>query len=179
MYIDDDKSDAIIDACQAGKESGYKAMYLQYYAFGKSICTRHSKKVEDVEEILSDVFMKVFKNINRFEKHKPFKAWFRTIAVNTCIDFYRANNQLQFSTTELDFQIVCEKENVLDNYGYQELLILIQKLPTTFRMVFLLFVVEGYSHKEIAEKLNINEITSRTSLNKARAELQKMILAKS
>lgn len=171
-------TETIIDACLAGKESGCQLLFETYYCFGKSICLRHTSSKEEAEEVLNDVFVKVFKNLSKYDREKPFKAWFRTIAVNTCIDFFRSKKQLLFDSIEENVQFKSHDEGILDRYGYEDLLEMVRLLPATFRTVFLLFAVEGYSHKEIAEKLNINEITSRTSLNKARAILQQYILDK-
>lgn len=167
--------DSIINSCIEGNQLAYKMLYKQYFSLAKKICIQYANNTEDAEELVDDTFMKVFKNLDKYDKNKPFVAWFRTIAVNTCINYYRANKTNYLTTIDEGPQIEETSENALHKIGYDELLKMVQQLKPNYRMVFLMYVVEGYSHKEIADMLNINEITCRTTLNKARVQLQQMI----
>jgi RNA polymerase sigma-70 factor, ECF subfamily len=166
----------IIDACLAGKETGYRDLFNEYFSFGKVICLRHASSAQEAEEILDDVFMKVFKSLPNYDRKKPFKAWFRTIIVHTCIDYYRSKNKLEFEYNDALASPTEHAETVLDKFGAEEILGIVQhSLSPAYRTVFLLHAVEGYSHPEIAVLLKINEITSRTNYFKARAKLQSLL----
>lgn len=180
MNFEPDNIIRIIDFCIEGKETGYRDLFFEYHAFGKIICLRHCSNNEDAEEILNDTFIKVFKSLNTFDKTKSFKAWFRKILINSCIDFYRRKSKLVFESSDnLNYYPdITEKIDAIDEWSVDDILKEIQKLSPASRTVFLLHAVEGYSHKEIAEMLKINEITSRTNYHKARAKLQVILLNK-
>ena len=96
MSFESENIETIIDSCIAGIASSQKALYKMYFGYGKSICLRYSSNREDAEEVLNDGFMKVFKYLSKYDQIKPFKAWFRTILVNTCIDFYRKKEKINY-----------------------------------------------------------------------------------
>jgi RNA polymerase sigma-70 factor, ECF subfamily len=175
LGFESENIDKIIDSCIAGIEAAQKAMYKLYFGYGKSICLRYSSNREDAEEVLNDAFMKVFKNISKYDRIKPFKAWFRTILVNTCIDFYRKKDKLNYEYDDAHYEAIYQEENAVDRMAADDILRLVQKLAPSYRTVFLLYAVDGYSHKEIGDLLNINEVTSRTNFMKARNKLQLMI----
>lgn len=170
--------ETIIKDCIAGKQSGYKALFYMYYPFGKTVSIRHATSKEEAEEILDDAFIKVFKNIATYDIKKPFEAWFRVIIINTCIDYYRQRNKLEFEFDDSKYNETSQMENIIDKFGAEEILAIVQKLSPAYRTVFLLYAVEGYTHSEIAAKLQINEITSRTNFVKARAKLQNLMSVK-
>lgn len=175
MSFESENIETIIDSCIAGIASAQKALYKMYFGYGKSICLRYSSNREDAEEVLNDGFMKVFKHLSKYDRIKPFKAWFRTILVNTCIDFYRKKEKLNYEYDDVHYEGIYHEENAVDRMGADDILLMVQRLPTSYRTVFLLYAVDGYSHKEIADMLNINEVTSRTNFLKARNKLQVMI----
>ena len=88
MKFESENIDDIIDSCLAGIEMAQKTLYKMYFGYGKSICLRYASNREDAEEVLNDGFMKVFKHLPKYERTKSFKGWFRTILVNTCIDYF-------------------------------------------------------------------------------------------
>lgn len=175
MSFESENIETIIDSCIAGISSSQKALYKMYFGYGKSICLRYSSNKEDAEEVLNDGFMKVFKHLAKYDRIKPFKAWFRTILVNTCIDFYRKKEKINYEYDDVHYEGVFHEENAVDKLGAEDILEMVQRLSTSYRTVFLLYAVDGYSHKEIADLLNINEVTSRTNFLKARNKLQVMI----
>jgi RNA polymerase sigma-70 factor, ECF subfamily len=176
LNFETENIETIVDACVIGLKSGQRDLYKLFFGYGKSICLRYSSNREDAEEILNDGFMKVFKKISTYDKSKSFKAWFRTILVNTCIDYYRSKNKLTYEFDDAHYEGIYEEENAVDRMAAADILILVQSLSPAYRTVFLLYAVEGYSHKEIAETLSINEVTSRTNFMKAKIKLQKMII---
>jgi RNA polymerase sigma-70 factor, ECF subfamily len=164
-----------IAGCLNGNQNAYKELFKAYLPLAKKICRPYADTYEDMEELIDDTFLKTFKNLQKYDTGRPFSAWFRTIAVNTCINYYRSKNKIAFdSVDDLTLQIA-DENIILNEYNYEDIINLLAKINVNHRTIFLLFVMEGYSHKEIAETLNINEITSRTSLNKAKVALQKLI----
>jgi len=140
-----------------------------------SICLIYSDNQEDAVEILNDGFMKIFKSIHKQKEPKALKSWLRRIMINTAIDHYR-KNQKHRHHYDLDYvQHGSGEKEIYGNLAASEILALLQHLPTAYRTVFNLYVVEGYPHREIAEMLGISEGTSRANLSYANKELRKML----
>jgi RNA polymerase sigma-70 factor (ECF subfamily) len=151
-----------------------------------AICGRYGKTHEDSLEILNDGFLKVFKELHRYEPAysdviSSFKGWMRKIMVYTAIDHFRKNqkHQVVMQLNIIDYQITTITEDALDNLSYEEIIRAIKELSPGYRTVFNLFVIDGYSHEEIAAKLEISTGTSKSNLFKARKQLQKILLRKS
>jgi len=165
----------LIAGCIRGDLKSQKALYKKYYGFSMTICMRYADSREEAAEILNDGFMKVFTNISTYQADKVFKGWLRTIMVHTAIDNYRKQSKhyhgldLVYAENELSY------EDIMDTISAEEIMAMVQQLPPAYRLVFNLHVVEGYSHPEIAEQLNISEGASKSNLFKARMKLQKMI----
>ena len=142
------------------------------------VCHRYARNHEDAEDILQDAFIKVFSKIKQFKAEGSFEGWIRRIVVNTAIKKY----SLARYTKELNGYDAAENmQPIMDPAAYghlneKELMALIHKLPDGYRIVFNLYVMEGFSHEEIAKMLNIQPGTSRSQLVKARMTLQKQIL---
>jgi len=149
-----------------------------------SVCSRYSNNKEDSESLLNQSFLKVLMNIKNYRQEVPFKLWIRKITVNTIIDEFRKNKKIKQNTLTVDFQnsvennVLFEINNYLKKIDAQEIFDLISQLPEMSKTVFNMFVVDGYSHKEIAETLDIPEGTSRWQLNSAKEELKKKLLTK-
>jgi RNA polymerase sigma-70 factor, ECF subfamily len=126
--------------------------------------------------MLNDGFMKIFTKLNLYDNSLSFEAWFRTLMVRTCIDYHRKHSSKVVLDDIEDHYEIGEAETALDKLNAEVILELVQKLPAAYRLAFSLYVIEGYSHAEIAEMLNINEGTSRSNLAKARLKLQKWVL---
>ncbi len=165
-----------IKECKDGKASAHKALFENFYGYAKKICLRYGSDYAQAEEMVNDAFLKVFKNIHSFNEMQSFPAWFKTITVRTCIDYYRkfSPKVALVDVNEVPHLEVNQAE-VMDQLSAEEILELVQKLPPSYRTVFSLFAIDGYSHAEIAEMLNINEGTSRSNLVKARLKLQEWI----
>ena len=144
--------------------------------YGMSISLRYANNRDEASEILNDGFMKIFANLKKFDLSKPFKPWLRKIMVNTAIDHYH-KKQREIHGEEMKKAInESDSEKILSGISYQEVIGLLQKLPPSYRTVFNLYVIEGYTHEEIANLLNIAPGTSKSNLFKAREQL-KVILA--
>jgi RNA polymerase sigma-70 factor, ECF subfamily len=168
----------IIEGCRSGRSDAQRMLYKSYYSFAKSICLRYTSNKEEAEEIMNDGFIKVFTKLEKFDSEQSFKPWLRTVMVNTALDYYRKNQKFKNDVGLEDYHHVEFEEDIVSQLAAEEILELIQELTPGFRTVFVLYVVEGYNHREIAEKLGINEGTSKSNLSKARQKLQQLILEK-
>jgi RNA polymerase sigma-70 factor (ECF subfamily) len=162
-----------------GRTDAQRAIYSHFYGYGMSICIRYAHHQEEAEEILDDGFIKVFKNLDNYTTGLPFKAWFRRILINTAIDYHRKYQKHNSVLEIAHAQHISTDADAITNLSAQEILNFVQQLPPSYRMVFNLYIIEGYKHKEISEQLGITEATSRATLATARHKLQKMILTNS
>lgn len=150
-----------------------------------SVCDRYVSREEDAVEILNDGFLKVFKEIRHFtpaytDVASSFKGWLRKIMVYTAIDYFR-RNQKHHVLTELDTdtnRFTSYNESALDKIAHGEIIKAIQELSPAYRTVLNLFIIEGFSHEEIASRLGISTGTSKSNLSKARKQLQKILFNK-
>ena len=148
-------------------------MFLSY---ARNICFPYISNKEEAEEVINDGFLKIFNNLNKYDHSRPFKAWFKAIVINTAIDHYRKNIK-NFDEVNIDYvDVEYTGADIVSKISADEILALVQKLPVSYRLVFNLYVVEGYSHREIADMLNIKEGTSKSNLRDARRKLQSIIL---
>jgi RNA polymerase sigma-70 factor (ECF subfamily) len=139
------------------------------------LCLQYSKNPDEAKDILQDGFVKVFKNLVQYSYSGSFEGWVRKIFVNTAIESFR-NKKMKFSDMEIqayseDFSF----DSIVSEISAQEILAIVQDLSPQYRMVFNLYAIEGYTHKEIAEKLNISEGTSKSNLSRARSILQERV----
>jgi RNA polymerase sigma factor (sigma-70 family) len=148
-----------------------------------TICERYSGNNDDTMEILNDGFLKIFKEIYRYQPAyvdtmASFKGWLRKIMVYTAIDHFRKNKKhlVNGYAEPSTLQIASSHETAVDKLSYEEILKAIQLLSPAYRTVFSLFVIDGLSHEEIAQKLGIAEGTSKSNLSKARVHLQRILL---
>lgn len=155
-------------------------MYRQYYATMMPICLRYAPNEEEAAEILNDSFLKLFHLLEEPQQEaiRSLKALIKRIVINTAIDYFRKNKK-HHDTTELHSERFEEADpvNVLHNMAAEDIIEEVQRLPDTMRTVFNLCVIEGYSHKEVADAMDISEGTSRSYLAKARIKLQKRFAA--
>jgi RNA polymerase sigma-70 factor (ECF subfamily) len=147
-----------------------------------SICQRYADRQDDAVEILNDGFLKVFMEIHRFkpaytDSMNSFRGWLRKIMIYTAIDHFRKNQKHQVLTelNETYGHIASDKEDAVEKISYDEILSAIQYLTPGYRTVFNLFIIEGFSHDEIAKELGISTGTSKSNLAKARKQLQKIL----
>ncbi|RQO65378.1 hypothetical protein DBR43_31045 [Pedobacter sp. KBW06] len=141
------------------------------------ICKRYVINDADAAEVLNNAFLKAFNHIEKYDVNKPFKAWMAKITANTAIDHYRM--KLRFSDHDdiTEHGHIGQGAAVYDQLAYADLLKLIQTLSPAYRIVFNLYAIDGYSHEEIAETLNISTGTSKSNLFRARQKLQEMLNA--
>lgn len=165
----------LLEGCLRDDRASQKLLYREFYSYGMSVCLRYSNNRAEAAEILNDGFMKIFGNLKKFDFNKPFRPWFRKIMVNLSINRYH-QRQRQIETEEInDDHNESDSEKILSGISYQEVIELLQKLPPSYRTVFNLYVIEGYTHEEIAKMLNITVGTSKSNLFKAKDQLRKIV----
>lgn len=141
------------------------------------LCMRYMPTREDAEDVLQEGFIKIFRDLHQFSPERgTLPAWMRKVMVNTALQHLRSKKQL-FSPIELETQadLHTVHDDIFSELSTKELTALIQELPTGYRIVFNMYVVEGYSHQEIAEVLEISVNTSKSQLFKAKAMLRKQV----
>ena len=141
------------------------------------ICLRYSRTREEALEIVNDGFMKIFKKLDKYSPGLSFKGWLRKVMINSAIDYYRRNEKHYHSLDISHGKYETSGETILDKLSEQDIIEAIQRLPPSYRMVFNLYVIEGYKHQEIANQLNISVGTSKSNLAIARNKLQKIVIA--
>jgi len=166
----------IVEGCLKGSRKYQKLLYEKYYGSMMAVCMRYTQDREEARDVLHEGFMKVYKNLSKYSKGTNLGAWIRRIMVNTAIDHYRKNAkrpnliEINHAVHEIDIQ------DVVSDMSADEILKMVQRLSPAYRTVFNLYVIEGYSHKEIGAMLGISEGTSKSNLAKARGKLQHMII---
>jgi RNA polymerase sigma factor (sigma-70 family) len=171
-----------IERCAQNNRESQKKLYNSFYGYAMAVCDRYANNQDDAVEILNDGFLKIFKEIYRYKPAysdvvSSFKGWLRKIMIYTAIDHFRKNHKHQF-TAELDngiFQVAAGTETAIDRMTYEEIIRSVQDLTPGYRTVFNLFVIEGFTHEEISERLGISVGTSKSNLAKARRQLQKIL----
>ncbi|MFN0200650.1 MAG: RNA polymerase sigma factor [Bacteroidia bacterium] len=167
-----------MEGCLAQRQEAQRDLFELYFGYAKSICLRYSSNREEAEEVLNTGFLKIFQNLEKYDPIQPFRAWLRTIMINTAIDYYRKEQKHSQNIPLGDTIDVPFDDNVLDKISAEEILELVQQLPNSYRTVFMLYVVDGYNHREIGELLGISEGTSKSNLAVARTKLKNMLLKK-
>ncbi|MGC4103052.1 RNA polymerase sigma factor [Ferruginibacter sp.] len=150
-------------------------LYQRYSSKMYAVCLRYCKDAEDAQDLLQDGFVKVFKNLDRFRGEGSFEGWVRRIFVNTSIEhFRRAIKSFSVSDTQ---EVIIEDPtwDALDNLAEKDIITMIQGLSPGYRQVFNMYVIEGYSHKEIGDILGISEGTSKSQLARAKGILKKLV----
>ena len=167
----------ILKGCREGKRIAQKQLYDKYVSLMLAICLRYSKSRDEAEDLIQEGFLKIFHNINTYRKHGSLEGWIKRIMINHALNQYKKNRKIPFAEdvdeiNENEILFFDEEPENIEPVPAETLLAMIQSLPEGYRMVFNLYVFEKYSHKEIAEAMNISENTSKTQLMKARRQLQ-------
>jgi len=142
------------------------------------VCLRYAKDSDEAQDVLQIGFIKVFEKLDTYKREGSLEGWIRKIIVNTALDIIRKNKKFMndVEMEKVDYQLQNYNEDAVDVLSVQDLLSVIQKMPTGFKTVFNMYVIEGYSHQEIADELNISVNTSKSQLSRARAHLQKVLI---
>ncbi|HRS53934.1 MAG TPA: sigma-70 family RNA polymerase sigma factor [Bacteroidales bacterium] len=166
----------LINRCINNDPVAQELLYRRYASKMFGVCMRYAANKMEAEDILQEGFIKIFTNLSKYRGEGSFEGWIRRTMVNTAINHYYKNIKFlqDIDIDEVDIVNFFDQD-AISNLSEAELLKLIQELPEGYRMVFNLYVIEGYSHKEIAEQLGITENTSKSQLSRARAALQNKI----
>ncbi|MDR4988715.1 MAG: RNA polymerase sigma factor [Bacteroidales bacterium] len=165
----------IIKGCLRQHKADQYRLYAMYSKKMFGICLRYSGSYEEAQDILQDGFVKVFKYLHTFKGKSGLEAWIRKIFINTAIEKYRErvyHLPIDLLPENGDFR---SQSNTPDMLHVKDILAFVQNLPAQYRLVFNLYALEGYSHKEIGETLNISESTSRSNLARARSLLKEKL----
>lgn len=171
-----------IRGCALNERESQKKIYNSFYGYAMAICDCYASTEDDAIEILNDGFLKIFKEVHRFtpaysNEMNSFKGWLRKIMVCTAIDHFRKNakHKVVGELNVSSLNAYAAEETALEKISYDEIIRCIQNLSPAYRTVLNLFIIEGFSHEEIADQLGIAVGTSKSNLAKARKQLQKMI----
>jgi RNA polymerase sigma-70 factor (ECF subfamily) len=169
------KEDELIKGCIRGDHRAQKLLYSTFSSKMYGLCYRYVKDSMEAEDILVTAFTRIFEKIGQFKGEGSFEGWIRRIVVNEALTFLR-KNRFMYLETELEHAELEPANDRLGNHlEAEDLLNMIRELPTGYRIVFNLYAIDGYSHKEIAEQLGISENTSKSQLSRARVYLQKKL----
>ncbi len=164
----------LIKGCIEGDRRIQKELYDRFSPKMYAVCLRYMGNADDAQDILQEGFIKVYKNLERFRGEGSFEGWIRRIFVNTAIEQIR-KKKMDVSLTEKEETIEYKSVSATDNINEKDLLKIVSELSPGYRSVFNMYVVEGFSHKEIGELLGISEGTSKSQLARARMILQERI----
>jgi RNA polymerase sigma-70 factor (ECF subfamily) len=160
---------AIIAGCLENDAAAQRELYNQYSPKMLSICYRFSPSREDAEDMLQEAFIKVFTHIHTFQNKGSFEGWIRRIIVHTCINFLKRNRKFNENIELSEADIVHVKEETLPSMMQAKQVVeCIRLLPVGYRTVLILYAIEGYSHREIGEMLEIGESTSRSQYTRSK-----------
>ena len=167
----------IIKGCQEGKRQSQKLLYDRFASRLLGVSMRYSSSQEEAEDILHDGFIKIFNKIQQFQFKGSFEGWMRRIVVNTALESHRSKNKIiHIQDTVKENIVEGSYENIIESLTADELMQYVMDLSPKYRIVFNMYAIDGYSHQEIAEKLEISVGTSKSNLSRARGILQEKVL---
>lgn len=174
MYLVD-RLHKVVRGCQDNNPEAQRELYDMFKTKMFGICLRYAGNYDDAQDILQEGFLKVFDKIHQFGFKGAFEGWIRRVMVNTALEKYRLHYRqvpISENVSEADYD---QEAEITSDIDVNELLRIIQELSPRYRVVFNLYALEGYSHKEISELLKISEGTSKSNLSRARAILQEKV----
>ncbi|HMN88698.1 MAG TPA: RNA polymerase sigma factor [Saprospiraceae bacterium] len=177
LYLQTKEGD-LIKACIRKERWAQQLLYEEYYSSMMGVCLRYANNEEDALDILHEGFIKVFKHIARYQPGTSLNSWIRRIMVNTSIDYYRKSIRRRTEDLETAYELSAQDADAVSQCSEHQILEAVQQLSPAYRTVFNLYVIEGYSHKEIADMLTITESTSRSNLVKARLKLKEILMSR-
>ncbi len=167
--------DEIVSKCKSGSIKHQELLYKQFYGYAMSVSMRYSLNQDDALEVANDAFIKVFNNIGTYNANKPFRAWLRTIVVNTAIDRRRKEIKHQANLDIEDAYNVGSNATAIDTLNAQDILKLMKQLPQIQLTIFNMYEIDGYNHDEIGKILNLPASSSRVYLSRAKDKLRQLL----
>jgi RNA polymerase sigma-70 factor (ECF subfamily) len=169
-------NEQLIEECVKGNARAQKMLYEKFGPKLFAVCNRYASNYEESQDVLQDGFVKIFEKLSSYKGEGSFEGWMRRIVVNTALDAIRKNQKLKFN---VDVDTVTNQlstdQTILGELAAADLLKLLQKLPLGYRTIFNLYAIEGFSHKEIAEQLDITISTSKSQFSRAKAILREIL----
>lgn len=171
--------DNLIKKCASGNSLAQKTFYEKFAGKMMGICLRYTKDYVEAQDVMQDAFIKIFGKLADYEKKGSLEGWVRRIVVNTALDSYRKNKKHKKNVAVDTVGYLLENKTfIIEELNANDLLGVIKTIPAGYQMVFNLFAIEGYSHREIAEQLNITESTSKSQYSRARKLLRELLVKK-
>jgi RNA polymerase sigma-70 factor (ECF subfamily) len=169
------KEEELIKGCLRRERSAQQQLFDLYSSKMYGLCYRYVRHAMEAEDILVTAFTKVFERIGQFKGEGSFEGWIRRIMVNEALTYLRKSRTMYLETDLEQADREPDYDNLSDHLEAEDLLKMIQELPPGYRLVFNMYAIDGYSHKEIAKQLGISENTSKSQLSRARVYLQKLL----
>jgi RNA polymerase sigma factor (sigma-70 family) len=170
------KEEELIKSCLRGDRISQQQLFDLYSSKMYALCYRYVRHAMEAEDIMVTGFTKVFNRIGQFKGEGSFEGWIRRIMVNEALTCLRKSRAMYLETELEQADREPDYDKLSDHLEAEDLMKMIQELPAGYRLVFNMYTIDGYSHKEIAEQLGISENTSKSQLSRARVYLQKMLL---
>ncbi|RIV22535.1 sigma-70 family RNA polymerase sigma factor [Fibrisoma montanum] len=167
----------LLAGCLRNHRQSQELLYRQFYGYAMGVCLRYTPTREEALEVLNDGFLKVFTRLDQYNPEHSFKGWLRRILINTALDHYRHEIH-HYKHDDIDRAgqtIVSDQADAFSQLAHEDLIGLVQRLSPAYRIVFNLYVIDGFSHEEIAEKLTISVGTSKSNLARARENLRVLL----
>lgn len=182
VHLSKEKIEIILNGCRLNQRAAQKELYSSYYGYAMSIALRYASSYDNAVEMINDAFLKIYRDLKNFVPRydntvSSFTGWLNKVVVYACIDHIRKYNKKEMmASVDPDHAILAdERETAEQMLQHKEIIKCIQQLSPAYKAVFNLYVIEGFSHAEIADKLNISESTSKSNLYKARQNLQQLL----
>lgn len=173
IYTDE----ALVKGCLENKRKFQEQLYRRYASKMYAICLSYCGESPAAKDVLQDGFVKVFKKMDAYQFEGKLEAWIRKIVTNTAIDYYRRSSRLNRYIEDKAMEDAYEEtESVLSQLSMKDILDNLKKLPDGARIIFNLYAIEGFNHKEISEKLKISEGTSKSQFSRARSMLKSLLI---
>lgn len=179
MSIPNFNFDQTLDGCLRGDRNCQRRLFEHFYGYAMSVCLRYARHRHEAAEILNEGFFKALRQIGQFDRVRPFRFWLRRIMVNAAVDHFRVRHRFPPHdewTTDHDADI--EETPDPEIYPGEDGLPILQELSPAYRTVFNLYVIEEFSHQEIAGLLGISEAASRSNLTRAKEQLRQIWIKK-
>ena len=182
VHLTNEQIEIILNGCRLNQRGAQKELYSKYYGYAMSIALRYSSSYDNAVEMTNDAFLKIYRDLKNFVPRydntvASFMAWLKKVVVNACVDHIRKYSKKEMIATVDPEQVIIadQRETAEQMLQHKEIIKCIQQLAPAYKTVFNLYVIEGFSHTEIADKLNISEGTSKSNLHKARQNLQQLL----
>lgn len=166
--------DQIIQGCIRKVEKSQEMLYKSFFGYALSVALIYNNQRNDALEVVDDSFVKVFDEIEKFDTLRPFKGWLRKIVINTSIDRFRENQRKNLFVDVEIHHVQDEAPTIINQLAAQDIIVLLNRLPHIHKVIFSLYEIEGFSHEEIAEQLNIPVSSSRVYLTRAKKQLREL-----